>query len=437
MVTSRRARYGALVVGLVVYFGGWTGALADPPAGKESGGSPTSSSDAPKSLPQEGFFSSLKQSIKKGYDQEAVRGHFDLGSTPNVRRYYCLVDTKTGQRESNAVVGDPVPVSGGMTGIKNGAVSFYSCATAEQQGMLVTTGYVLSGPAAAKVTPASAAPTPQAQTRLEAPPPPGVSADKVDVPTDQIDVAGVKLGMSPDEVRAVLKSKMLHDYNESAETLSYMDSTKGTFQQVPNGRFVNVIAAWTAPPSTTRDNFGVDGESYEIMFTPVPGRERAMGIVHSVGYSLANAIHESTLESGLIKKYGGFAGSNDLPESPTWHFRNGGNVQAGDSCNGIFGGLGGLNVAKPRENIALKRAPDDFRSQIDRCGTAVVTEDHHTANGGALREDRLVTRFTVTAYSPSIGFEGAKTAARLIQAAGGTVKKSDASRAKEQPAPSL
>jgi hypothetical protein len=417
-----------LVVGLVVYFDGWIGALAEPPAGTTAG-------DAPKSLPQEGFFSSLKQSIKKGYDQEAVRGHFDLGSTPNERRYYCLVDIKTGQREPNAVVGDPVPVSGGMTGIKNGAVSFYSCATAEQQGMLVTTGYVLSGAAAGNVTPA-----PQAQTRLEAPPPPAVSSDNVDVPSDRIDIAGVKLGMSPDEVRAVLKSKKLLDYNESAETLSYMDSAKGIFQQVPNGRFVNVIAAWTAPPpSSTGDNFEVDGESYEIMFTPVPGRERAMGIVHSVGYSLANAIHESTLESGLIKKYGGFAGSGDLPESPTWRFQSRGNVQVGDSCGrrGIFGGLGALNVAKARENIALKRGPDDFRSQIDRCGAAVVTEDHHTANGGALREDRLVTRFTVTAYSPSIGFEGAKTAAQLIQAAGGTVKKSDASRAKDQPAPSL
>ena len=414
-----------------MYFGGWICALADPPAGKESDGSPTSSGDVPKSLPQEGFFSSLKQSIKKGYDQEAVRGHFDLGSTPNVRRYYCLVDIKTGQREPNAVVGDPVPVSGGMTGIKNGAVSFYSCATAEQQGMLVTAGYVLTGPAAAKITPA-----PPAQTRLEAPPPPAVSSDKGDVPPDQIDVAGVKLGMSPDEVRAVLKSKKLLDYNESAETLSYMDSAKGIYQQVPNGRFVNVIAGWTAPPSTTRDNFAVDGESYEIMFTPVPGRERAMGIVHSVGYSLANAIHESTLESGLIKKYGGFSGSSDLPESPTWRFQRGGQP-VGDSCDrGIFGGLGALNVPKVRENIVLKRAPDDFRSQIEGCGAAIVTEDHHTANGGALREDRLVTRFTVTAYSPSIGFEGAKTAAQLIQAAGGTVKKSDASRAKEA-APSL
>jgi hypothetical protein len=67
----------------------------------------------------------------------------------------------------------------------------------------------------------------------------------------------------------------------------------------------------------------------------------------------------------------------------------------------------------------------------------LVTEDHYTANGGALRADRLVTRYTVTAYSPSIAFEGAKAAAQLIQAAGGAVKKSDTTRSKDQPASNL
>jgi len=432
--TIGRVRYSVLVAGLVVFLGGRSDALPEPPPGTESGASSSATNAAPNTLPQESFFSSLKQSIKQGYDHEAVRGHFDLGSAPNVRRYYCLVDIKTGEREPNAVVGDPVPVAGGMTGIKNSAVSLYSCATAEQQGMLVTTGYALIGPAAGATTPA-----PQLPTRAETPAPRGAAPDKVDVSSDQIDIAGVKLGMSPDEVRVLLKSKKLLNYNESAETLSYVDSTKGSMQQIPNGRFVNAIAAWTPPPSSTGDTFEVDGEAFEIMFSPVPGKERVMGIVHSVGYSPANAVHESALESGLIKKYGGYAASNDLPQSPTWRYQSGGPVQVGDSCGqrGPFGGLGGLNFAKPRENLALKRTPEDFKSQIDRCGVVIVTEDHYTANGGALHDDRLVTRFTVTAYSPSIGLEGAKAAAQLIQAAGGTVKKSDASRAKEQPTPSL
>jgi hypothetical protein len=437
--TSRCVRYSTLVLGLELCFGGRSGALADPSAGTEAGVSASpSTSDAPKSLPEVSIFSSLQQSFKeKNIEVLVVRGHFDLGSPPNVRRYYCLINTKTGNREPNGVLGELVPHAGGMTGIKNIAVSQYSCADAQQQGMLITTGYGLSG-----APDGTTAPAVHAQTSTGVPtPPPVASVNKVDASPNQIDIAGVKLGMSPDEVRVVLKSKNLLDYNESAETLSYLDSTKGAMQAIPNGRFVNVIAAWTPPsPSSASDSFEVDGESYEVMFTPVPGRERAMGIVHSVGYSPANAIHEIALESGLVKKYGAFSGSNDLPESPTWRVQSSGNVQVGDPCNrrGIFGGLGGLNVAKvARQNLALKGTPEDFRFQIDRCGVAVVTEDHFTANAGALRQDRLVTRFTVTAYSPSIGFEGAKAAAKLIQAAGGTVKKPDVSRAKDQPASNL
>jgi hypothetical protein len=242
-------------------------------------------------------------------------------------------------------------------------------------------------------------------------------------------------------VRAVLKSKHLLDYNESAETLSYLDSIKGVMQAIPNGRFVNVIAAWTAPPlSAAADTFAVDGESFEVMFTPVPGKERAMGIVHSVGYSPANAIHEIALESGLVKKFGSFSGSNDLPEAPTWRFQSDGRVQVGDLCNrrGTFGGLGELSAAKTaRENLALKGTPEDFRVQVERCGAVLVTEDHYTANGGALRADRLVTRYTVTAYSPSIAFEGANAAAQFIQAASGTGKKSATPHSKDQPPPNL
>jgi hypothetical protein len=286
------------------------------------------------------------------------------------------------------------------------------------------------------------APAPQARAPAESPPPPPVApAVALDGSPSRIDIAGVKLGMSPDEVRAVLKSKRLLDYDESAETLSYLDSAKGVMQPVANGRFVNVIAAWTPPPPASGGgSFQVDGESYEVMFTPNPGKERAMAIVHSMGYSPANAIHETALESGLVNKYGGFDGSNGLPEAPTWRLQSAGTVQVGDSCNrrGIFGGLGELKAGKTaRENLALKGTPEDFRFQIDRCGVAIVTEDHFTANGGALRADRLVTRFTVTAYSPLIASDGAKAAAELIQAASGTAKKSAVPRAKDQPPSNL
>jgi hypothetical protein len=219
-----------------------------------------------------------------------------------------------------------------------------------------------------------------------------------------------------------------------------LDSAKSAMQPIPNGRFVNVIAAWTPPPASAGgDNYQVDGEAFEVMFTPVPGKERVMGIVHSVGYSPANAVREVALENGLINKYGGF-GPGDLPQSPTWRIQSSGYLQVGDPCNrrGTLGGIGALTGASMgRENLALKRSAEDLKSVIDRCGVAILTEDHFTANGGALREDRLVTRFTMTAYSPAIALEGANGATQLIQAAGGTAKKADGSHPKDSPAPSL
>jgi hypothetical protein len=96
-----------------------------------------------------------------------------------------------------------------------------------------------------------------------------------------------------------------------------------------------------------------------------------------------------------------------------------------------------LNAANPaRANLALKSSADEFRFQIEHCGVAIVTEDHFIANGGALREDRLVTRFTVTAYSPTIALDGATTATRLIQTAKNALNKPEAPRAKD-PAPNL
>jgi hypothetical protein len=256
---------------------------------------------------------------------------------------------------------------------------------------------------------------------------------------DRVDVSGVRIGMSLDEARAVLKSKRLPQYKEWTETLSYVDGAKGATQSLPNGRFVNTIAAWSAPAAVAGDNREAAGEAFQVMFTPEPGKERVMAIMHSVGYALPHAIHERALEDGLVKKYGGFSGAGDLPQSPTWRVQSGGEVAIGDTCNrrGLFGGLGELDLADAaRENLALKKPLEEFQYQVERCGAAVVTEDHFTTNAGALAEDRLVTRYTVAAYSPVLAYEGARAAARLIQASGHEGSKSDA-KARSEPAPDL
>lgn len=342
---------------------------------------PPSPHDAQDTLPQTGFFSSLRQALNKGSEHEVVRGHFDLGTAPNVHRYYCLVDAKSGRREPNGVLGDPIPAADGMTAVKGGSVSLYSCNDAEKQGLLVTTGYVLAMvPAAIPAAPLITSPN---------------------RPASGVDVAGVKLGMSPDEVRAVLRSKKLANYSESVDVLRHAG----------NARFVNVIAAWEPLP---------DGESFEVMFTPVPGKEHAMAIAHTVSYSAGEAIRETALRNGLIKKYGGFSSPEDMPASPTWRFQPVGDVQVGDTCGrrAILGGLSAVQGGKlARPNLALNTTLDEFRFQIDHCGAAILTEDHAATTDGS-HPDRIVTRFTVTAYSPVIGLEGASFSARLIQGAG-------------------
>jgi hypothetical protein len=352
-----------------------------------------------------------------------------------------LVDTKTGKREPNGVTGQPFPRADGMTGIKGSAVSLYSCDSADQQGILVASGYVLTG-AAARMSAPPATPSPAATPApgpAAMPRPPAESPAAPDSSPDRIDVAGVKLGMSPDEVRAALRAKNLPAQSESTEALTLFDAAKHARQPIANGRFVNVIAAWTPLRSNAAgEPVAGDGESFEIMFTPVPGRERAMAIVHSVGYSTANPVLETTLDDGLVRKYGGFTSATDLPASATWRVQSSGLVQVGDSCErrGLFGGLGGSNIGNAtRANVALPTTPDEFRFQIDHCGVAIVTEDHVTPNAGAAREERLVTRFTVTAYSPSIALQGATTAAQLIHTAEAAAK-ANAGRTKD-PAPDL
>jgi hypothetical protein len=117
-----------------------------------------------------GFLSSFGQGFKEDFAREDVRGHFDLGSPPNTRRYYCMYDPKKRKNQPNGISGEPVPRRDGTTGIKGAAVTPLSCADAEQKGLLVTEGYTLSGagPAAPAATPAAKTTAPAAGTAAAA-----------------------------------------------------------------------------------------------------------------------------------------------------------------------------------------------------------------------------------------------------------------------------
>jgi uncharacterized protein DUF4440 len=158
--------------GLLLFSGGRIGAAADPPPGAENGAAASPSpSDAQSPTPKGSFLSALKQGFTEDFDQEVVRGHFDVGSPPNTQRYYCLVNTKTGKNEVNGVAGQLVLRADKMTGIKGAAVSPLSCADAEQKGILITSGYILSASVSSKITAAPPVQKPSGSAAAALPPP--------------------------------------------------------------------------------------------------------------------------------------------------------------------------------------------------------------------------------------------------------------------------
>ena len=311
-LTGGAALTAATLIAAILILAGSRAALADtaPPAG-----------DPATVVPQENFLSSLKQAFKQDFDHAVVRGQFDVGTPPDAHRYYCLIDTKTGKRPPNGVSGQTSVRADGMTGIKVGAVTLYACDSAEQQGILVTSGYVLSA-SIPHVAEAPKPPTPAAPVPAAAPAAPAAAATPAVVspaavaplasPAGKVDVAGVKLGMSPDEVRGVLKARRLLNYLESSATLGRGDDAYAGSSL----RFVNVIAAWTGSSAPA--------ESYEVMFTPVPGRERVMAIVHTQAFPGADAPSVAVLDAALARKYGGFAATSPF-EQPSG-FENSANL---------------------------------------------------------------------------------------------------------------
>ena len=143
---------------------------ADPPAATPGAGAAGSESQVAEL--KGGFFSSFGQGFKEDFAREDIRGHFDVGSPPNTRRYYCMYDPKKNKNQPNGISGEPVPRHDGTTGIKGAAITPLSCADAEQKGLLVTDGYVLTGggSAAAAAAPAPAAKTSAAPTAAAAAP---------------------------------------------------------------------------------------------------------------------------------------------------------------------------------------------------------------------------------------------------------------------------
>jgi hypothetical protein len=266
-----------------------------------------------------------------------------------------------------------------------------------------------------------------------------------------VDIVGLKLGMSVDEVRTALKSQNLGKYKEWTQNLAYQDETMAatgsTMRPVSNGSYINVIAAWRPSPPLV-DYIG-EGESFLVVFTPVPGNERAAWIRHAVGYTIAKAIRLVDLENGVAKKYGEFrrASQTVIQANPTWLLGPQGLTYTDNSFNACnvpafqtYRDLGTLEYDEFDNqhfaNFILALRPDFFKSNA-HCGSVILKEASYVQNYQAPVDARIVTRYTVTAFSPTVALEGGVAASKLSRAAEDAANKAHADQAKQQAAPKL
>jgi hypothetical protein len=233
-----------------------------------------------------GFLSSLKQAFGEDFNNDVVRGHFDTGAAPNTRRYYCLVNPKSGKPAANGVSGEIYKRRDGQTGIRNAVTSPLSCADAERKGLLVTADYTLLGKAAtvasapaaavpsAPVTPAPPAAAPAAAAPLVAPPvlaPPASAAPAVATTPAPVVAAD---GATQGEVLAVfgrfISGQNAHSRAAVADTL--LDSGDFVLAQYRGDSIFGTHAALDAFEQSWRGPWKLDPQRQELRISPLaPG----------------------------------------------------------------------------------------------------------------------------------------------------------------------
>jgi hypothetical protein len=402
------------------------------------------------STPQKkGFFSSLSSAVRQGFDPKAVRGYFDQGGI----RYYCLTDTKTGEVVPNAVMGTTTPEPNGHLSFHQTGVSAISCDDIERSGKLVLQSSQKSQGAA---TPS------QLQQNAEGQSARGGSTLASTTTNDlaRFEVAGLRLGAPPDEIRRTLKAKRLQEYDEGTATLSFDDQIHGPNHRtpIPNGHFLNVIATATfAVDHQVGSGIFVDSDWFEVHFSPLPGSEQAIEIVRTVSYSPEHAIRETALIDELKRKYG----------EPSNELKYAGHVQSrGLSTHGFIWITGtSADLCKHFAAPSLEQVDDDatygprdFQSvlghdspnaatnvafvipvvwqRLQACGSLVLTVSWITRNSDAPAEQHVVAKMQVAASALQLGKQAAFAAAQMIKQAE-RVSNENASKASAENKPDL
>ncbi len=279
---------------------------------------------------------------------------------------------------------------------------------------------------------------------------------------NDVDILGLKLGMSPDQARPLVKARKLQNYLELSQELAFPDPVTGIALSIPNGNMLTFIVGASGNRGYGRiGGLSADYETLSASFTPVPGAERLVMIVHKVGLRIDEALREDSFYNALTAKYGAPVHVERRNGFATWLFGKARLRTANPqqlTCNtlsslapvidGITKDMRVVETEAVRDNasvnLLLRSFPSGnygkasfFAAQAVDCGDATLQVHWGGPNPTAGDSERLVAEYDISVMSPPLAAEDLGKANRLATDAAHKAQTKALDKASDQKKPDL
>jgi hypothetical protein len=244
----------------------------------------------------------------------------------------------------------------------------------------------------------------------------GLCAAESTTAPESLDIAGVKLGMTADEVRAVLKARKSR-VQEYLATLTYVDSTTQLPRRIPDSMFVNVMVQTIRP---ARDE---PTETLTVFFSPIPGHEQVVAVTRRNQYPRDGEVREVDVQRSLANQFGELpTEAPPVQEGP--QFLHVWNVPAQKNESGArcrFNAARHAAAIDPKDpNAALPRnyvlGNQDLILDLVKndCGPNIIEVNWNTREPHLPPEQRVLDEHTVSIVSLQLADESIVTATETI-----------------------
>ncbi len=190
------------------------------------------------------------------------------------------------------------------------------------------------------------------------------------------DVLGLRIGMSPDQARAIFKSRILElpdfkkSYQEKFAILSFNLSGVGQ-QQVQNGKFLQSIEV---------GKVGLIANGLFVAFAPLPGQETIVWLDKRDEIPANERTTFEVFYKSLVEKYGmPTEGNLKFPRIFSWHYNQSNVLLKPGSIKARQASTGGTVCQFGLSNVDLMvRVPqfgfgNKYEQLPDECGATVVS----------------------------------------------------------------